>query len=140
MLITAIFAGTFSLVASAISSSAIKLTWRDNSSNETAFEVSRSLTAGGPYTLVATTPANVTSVTDGSLPEITLFIIRYAQNLLHTLLHTAIPHVPPPLPFSVYENINVDNPAPAPWNNTNRLPGTVCRIRKSEEDQATHPV
>jgi hypothetical protein len=124
-----------SLVASAISSSAIKLTWRDNSSNETAYEVWRSLTAGGPYTLVATTPANVTSVTDGSLPGDRTFYYKVcAKSAAHASSYSNTARAAT-FAFSVYENINVDNPAPAPWNNTNRLPEQYAVFENLRNDQ-----
>jgi hypothetical protein len=124
-----------SLVASAISSSAIKLTWRDNSSNEAAFEVWRSLTAGGPYTLVATTPANVTSVTDGSLPgDRTIYYKVCAKAAAQTSSYSNTARAAT-FAFSVYQNINVDNPAPAPWNNTNRLPEQYAVFENLKNDQ-----
>jgi fibronectin type 3 domain-containing protein len=43
------------LTATAISSSQISLGWRDNSNNETAFRVERSLASGGPWTFIGTT-------------------------------------------------------------------------------------
>ena len=57
-----------SLAASATSSTAIHLTWHDNSSNESGFEVWRSTTgAGGTYSLLKTTAANVVSTNDTGL-------------------------------------------------------------------------
>ena len=55
------------LAASPISSSAIKLTWTDNSGNELNFLVARSTTSGGPYTDIATLAANTTVYTNTSL-------------------------------------------------------------------------
>src|SRR5262249_37787840 len=56
------------LAATATSSTAIKLTWTDNSSNESGFEVWRSTTgASGTYTLLKTLAANTTSTTDTGL-------------------------------------------------------------------------
>jgi hypothetical protein len=49
------------LNASAASGSAIALTWQDNSSNETGFEIYHSLTSGTGFTLLTTTGANSTS-------------------------------------------------------------------------------
>ncbi|EEF61713.1 fibronectin type III domain-containing protein [Pedosphaera parvula] len=63
----AIPAAPSSLVAQAISASQVSLTWGDNSSNETGFIVSRSTTAGGPYTDIVTASANSTSFTDSGL-------------------------------------------------------------------------
>ncbi len=56
------------LAASATSSTAIHLTWKDNSSNESGFEVWRSTTgAGGTYSLLKTTAANAVSTNDTGL-------------------------------------------------------------------------
>ena len=55
------------LTATALSSSSIKLTWTDNSANETSFVVARSTVSGGPYTDVATLGANVTAYTNTAL-------------------------------------------------------------------------
>jgi titin len=51
------------LRASVISSTQIKLSWTDNSINETAFEIWRK-PAGGSYAFVSYMPANATSFTD----------------------------------------------------------------------------
>jgi lysophospholipase L1-like esterase len=55
------------LNASAASSSAISLTWQDNSSNETGFEIYHSLTSGTGFTLLTTTGPDVTSFTHNGL-------------------------------------------------------------------------
>ena len=53
------------LSAAAISRSRIDLSWQDNSSNETGFQVERSR-AGGAFSLIATTPANATTYSNTS--------------------------------------------------------------------------
>ena len=55
------------LNASAASSSAISLTWQDNSNNETGFEIYHSTTSGSGYTLLTTTAADVTTFTHNGL-------------------------------------------------------------------------
>lgn len=55
------------LLASALSKSSIKVTWNDNSNNETKFELYRSANNNANYILYATLPANTTSYTDTSL-------------------------------------------------------------------------
>lgn len=52
--------------AVALSGDKIQLTWKDESSNETGFEVYRSTQSGGPYTLLTTLPSNTQSYTDSS--------------------------------------------------------------------------
>ena len=56
------------LSAIAVSTSQIALTWQDNTTNETGFEIHRSTTGPpGTFTLVATPAANVTSFSDHAL-------------------------------------------------------------------------
>jgi hypothetical protein len=55
------------LGASAISSSQINLVWNDNANNENNYILSRSAVAGGPYTVIATLPANSTNYNDTNL-------------------------------------------------------------------------
>jgi Fibronectin type III domain len=56
------------LTAAATATDAITLTWSDNSSNETGFEVERASAATGPFGLVKTTAADATTWTDTGLP------------------------------------------------------------------------
>src|SRR5204863_4036667 len=63
------------LAAAAASSSQIKLTWTDNSTNETGFKVERS-TDGTTYAQVATVGANVTSYSDTGLAAGTKYSYR----------------------------------------------------------------
>ncbi len=64
------FAGT------GISSSKIRLTWFDNSSNETGFELLRAATVDGPYANIATIPANSTFYVDTLLKASTRYYYR----------------------------------------------------------------
>ena len=67
------------LTAVALSKSKIALTWRDNSVNETRFEIERS-TGGGPFERAATAPANSQTVTqtftDTGLKRGTTYVYR----------------------------------------------------------------
>jgi hypothetical protein len=56
-----------SLVITPVSSSGISLSWKDNSSDETGFEIYRSETTGSGFTLINTAGTNVTTYTDGGL-------------------------------------------------------------------------
>ena len=47
--------------------SKLNLAWTDNSNNETGFEIYRSTSSGGTYTIVATAAANAVSYTDTAL-------------------------------------------------------------------------
>ncbi|HEY2725870.1 MAG TPA: PA14 domain-containing protein, partial [Parafilimonas sp.] len=61
------------LAAQVLSFNQIKLTWTDNSNNETGFEIYRSTNAAGPFQIVATVNANATSYTDSSLSASTTY-------------------------------------------------------------------
>jgi predicted esterase len=52
------------LTATAQAFNSVRLTWTDRSTNETGFEIFRSTSNAGPFTIVATTGANATSYTD----------------------------------------------------------------------------
>lgn len=60
----------------AISATSVDLIWTDASSNETAFQIERSLTPGSGFTLVATPFANAVSYTDNELTENTTYYYR----------------------------------------------------------------
>ena len=69
------------LAATALSLTSIQLDWNDNpnaSVNETGFEIYRATTAGGPYQLIAITPANTTSFVNTGLSSNTqyYYIVR----------------------------------------------------------------
>jgi hypothetical protein len=63
------------LAATAVSSSRIDLSWRDNSSNETGFKIERSA-AGGSWAQVETPGANATSYADSGLASSTSYSYR----------------------------------------------------------------
>ncbi len=64
------------LAASAMSSSQINLSWTDASSNETGFKVERSASESGPFTLIATVGAGVTSYNNTGLTALTTYYYR----------------------------------------------------------------
>lgn len=55
------------VVVATLSNTSLSLSWTDNSSNETSFQVQRSTSQNGSYTTVATLPANTTTYTDAGL-------------------------------------------------------------------------
>jgi serine protease AprX len=63
------------LVAAAISSSQISLSWTDNSNNESGFQIQRS-SDGLNFSLIATVGANVTTSTDGGRTAGTTYYYR----------------------------------------------------------------
>src|SRR4029078_3262312 len=53
-----------SLVAAALASTQARLTWRDNATNETSYEVQRAAAAAGAFAVIATLGANAVTYTD----------------------------------------------------------------------------
>lgn len=64
------------LSTSPASSTSINLTWTDASSNETGFQIERSLTTGTGFSVITSTAANVTSFTDTGLSSGTTYYYR----------------------------------------------------------------
>src|SRR5207249_10238837 len=63
--------------AAPVSKSRIDVSWRDNSTNETGFEVHRSTTGpSGAFILLTTTGANVTSSSDVGLSALTQYCYK----------------------------------------------------------------
>jgi hypothetical protein len=63
------------LAATVVSPSQIRLTWRDNSANETGFEIERK-TGNASFQRIATAAANSTTFTDSSLTPNTAYAYR----------------------------------------------------------------
>jgi Fibronectin type III domain. len=64
------------LIATAVSSSEIDLSWTDNSDNETEFKIERSTDAGVTFTEIATVGADVTTYPDTGLTPLTTYSYR----------------------------------------------------------------
>lgn len=64
------------LAAQALSDSTIAVSWADRDNQELGFKVSRSISADGPWNLVATVGANVTLYTDSGLAAGTRYYYR----------------------------------------------------------------
>ncbi|MBN1670820.1 MAG: CotH kinase family protein, partial [Kiritimatiellae bacterium] len=65
-----------SLAAAVQSTTSIRLTWTDNSSNETQFKVERSTTGTSGWVQIATPGANTTTYTDSGLSAATKYYYR----------------------------------------------------------------
>lgn len=111
------------LVAAPQSSTAIQLTWVDKSNNENNFEIYRSLSSEGTYSLLTTTGANITSYTDNGLTTGTIYFYKVRAKKA-PVFYSSYSNIASAstITFSVYTNFNRDNPAAAPWNNTNTVP------------------
>jgi predicted esterase len=64
------------ILVTALSYSKINVSWADSSNNETGFEVYQATSPAGPYTTVATVPANQTSYVDSNLVAQTTYYYR----------------------------------------------------------------
>jgi len=90
------------LAGSALSSTEIRLTWTDNSGNETAFHVERA-SGGGEFATIRTLGVNVVTYTDSNLAASTQYTYRvYAANAAgdsaYSNTATVTTQAPPPLP------------------------------------------
>ena len=86
------------LTATSVSYNQINLYWKDNSSNETGFQLFRATSNGGPYNVVATIPANTQDYSDTNLQPSTQYFYRiqavgatgqsgFSNELLHGLAY-----------------------------------------------------
>jgi hypothetical protein len=76
-IISAAPAAPTNLVATALSSSQIRLTWKDNATSEAGFKIERALTSGGPWTQIYSgTTSNLTSYTVTGLAANTRYYFR----------------------------------------------------------------
>ena len=64
------------LVATAVSTTQINLTWQDNSNHETGFKIERKTGAGGTYAQITTVGANVTAYSNTGLTLNTTYYYR----------------------------------------------------------------
>lgn len=62
--------------AAGASKTSVRLTWNDNSADETGFEIYRATSQGGAFSLIQTTAANVESYTNTGLSQNTPYIYR----------------------------------------------------------------
>ncbi len=105
-----------------LQSDKINLTWSDRSDNETGFEIWRSTSYAGPYSLVTTTAPNATTYTNTGLnPNVRYYYeIRAKMNTTFSAFSniTSI-NLPSQI---VLLNWDINYPAPSPWNSTNAAP------------------
>ncbi len=106
------------LVAGAISKSSIRLTWKDNASSESGFQVHRASSANGTYSLVATLPANTTTYDNTGLSNGSTYYYKVRAVIggnFTSYTNTAGSTV---AQSQVYVNFGDENIVPLPWNNT----------------------
>ena len=98
----------------------IKLTWSDRSNNETGFQIWRSTSANGSYSLVTTTAANATTYTNTELTANTKYyykvrsvngaVLSNYSNIANAILASRI--------VLINQNVDIAQQAPSPWNST----------------------
>ncbi|MDR6567612.1 fibronectin type III domain-containing protein [Chitinophaga ginsengisegetis] len=89
--------------------SKLNLTWADKSNNETGFEIYRSTSSGGTYTIVATAAANAVSYTDTALNASTAYYYKiraiglYGESAYSAVANatTAAKPLPPAVPTNL---------------------------------------
>jgi hypothetical protein len=64
------------LAATAVAATSARLNWQDNSTNELGFQIERAPAASGPWVIVGTTGANVTSYSNTGLSPATVYYYR----------------------------------------------------------------
>lgn len=116
------------LVAEGISKTDVKLTWFDNSSDETGFEISRATSQSGPFSVIHTTAASVDTYTDNGLTANTAYIYR-VRAMKTTGTPSAYTSDALATTFNQIIKINLNYSAagghlqaPTPWNNTAQVP------------------
>ncbi len=112
-----------------LSTKATQLVWSDRSSNETGYEIWRSTSLNGTYSLVATTAANATSYLDNSISLVPGNNYYYKVRTKSGSNYSDFCNVSRNgLAKSLIElnlNAEVANHEPLPWNNTDNGPSDV---------------
>lgn len=112
------------LTAVGASATDVQLNWEDKSFDETSFEVYRSETSGGPYTLLGSVPADSPAYTDATTSAGTIYYYQVRAIRPEGPTNFSNEANGSPILFSVYININGDPAydAPIPWNNLSSFP------------------
>jgi len=101
----------------------VLLSWDDRSDNEIRFDIFRSTILDGPYTLVGNADANSTSFEDDGVAANTRYfykVVAVDDNGREMPSDVASATTPD---YAVYVNFGLkEDPAPAPWNNTQAPP------------------
>lgn len=126
------------LVAGGVNRTSIKLSWDDMSDNEDGFEIYRSQSENGTYSLVNTTAPSVNFYEDNNLNSNTAYWYKVraikvdGNNSGYTNQVIASTRA-----YSIAVNFNREDPAPAPWNNTNKNPQDGDRFNFLLDDSNT---
>lgn len=111
-------------VATGQSRTSIKLTWFDNASNENNFEIYRSLSSSGPFTLRGTSPANTASFTDNGLTANTTYFYQIRSVNAEGSSSFSETAGATTLDYAIYVNFDDgrNGVAPFPWYTLNKIP------------------
>jgi fibronectin type 3 domain-containing protein/dienelactone hydrolase len=128
------------LTATAAAYNKIILTWNDNSSNETGFEIVRSLTSTGTFVPVGTAPANAVAFTDSGLTASKAYFYKIravtssSESEFTTVVTATTPAAPPtpaaPTQLSAMQGAN--NAISLTWQD-NSANETSFRIYRSTD-------
>jgi fibronectin type 3 domain-containing protein len=103
----------------------IQLNWSDGSNNEEGFEVHRSTSINGTYTLLTTTAANATTYTDATVQVGTLYYYKVrAKRLTNIFSDYSNVAAASTILYTIDLNFNDGSSNPAQggnWNNTNTI-------------------
>jgi large repetitive protein len=119
------------------SKTSIGLTWNDKSAGEDGFEVYRSDSYSGPYTLAYTTAPNATSFTDQTLQSNKKYYYKVRAKLGPLFSDYSNTEGTATYSYSVFINFNRADNAPLPWNNTARVPEQGYEFVNLKSDQNT---
>ena len=105
---------------SILDSGKVKLTWADKSDSETGFQIYRSTSLNGTYSLVTTTAANVTTYTNTGLSGNVRYFykVRAIKAGVTSNYSNVASMVLAPKIVLINLNTTAAQIAPAPWNNT----------------------
>ncbi len=112
------------LITKGVSKNEIKLTWFDNSADESGFEIYRASNPSGPFTLLQTIGANNEQYIDSSLPSNNAYV--YKVRAIKTSGNSLYSNDAAASTFAETVQININSSthlqALPPWNNTSAQP------------------
>ena len=104
-----------------ITASSIRLNWKDNSDNETGFEIERSITPGTGFVRITTTAANVLSFISSGLDQNTTYYYRVrainpsGQSLYSNEIGATTLLLPPDAPSNMTFSLVTENSMRISW-------------------------
>jgi titin len=132
--VTTLPTGPSGLTANAVASDTVELTWTDNSSAETTFEIQREVAGSNSWSAIAVVGANTTSYTDPTLNESVTYDYRVRASVggrnsawSNTAEASALPNAPDSLDVTG----TTDTTVSLQWNNTTDAPTIV--IERSDD-------